>query len=210
MRLTKEQLHRLILETMQEELITEEEIIELLTPKLEEGVLDVGRGLWNATKDVLNDMRDWAREKIIAFIKKMGGKLVEFIQALRRKGVLKKYAARQEKEAVEILLTNKHIDLAVLIFSAIFRLAGGYALEKLAQAPELLEKVFEILEMIRAGDVLSALKMLFGDLRDLKNMISKAIEYSKDTRKTGLGYSALGNYEELGGLAEILNLHKSI
>ena len=38
-----------------------------MTPKLEEGVLDVGRGLWNATKDVLNDMRDWAREKIIAF-----------------------------------------------------------------------------------------------------------------------------------------------
>jgi len=208
MKLTKEKLHLLILETMQEQqgLVTEEEIIELLTPSLEEGMLDIGRGLWSATKDVLEKMKDWAKEKIIEFCKKIGAKLKQFFRALKQKGVLKKYAARKEIDAVNILLTNKHIDLAVLIFTAIFKLAGGYALEKLLDAPETLQKVLNILGMIRAGNVVGAVKELFGDLSDLKDTINKAIEYSKDTRKQGAGFTALGNYEELGGLAEILEI----
>ena len=208
MRLTKEKLQKLILETLEETLITEEEIRELLAPRLNEGVLDVGRSLWAATKQVLDDMKDWAKEKIIAFVKKIGAKLIQFFQALRKKGLLKKYAARNEIDAVNILLTNKHIDLAVLIFTAIFKLAGGLAIEKLIDAPETLKKVLEILEKIRGGEVVSAMKELFGDLKDVKDMIIKAIEYSKDTRKTGVGFTALGGYEELGGLAEILNIKR--
>jgi len=208
MRLTKEKLQKLILETLEETLITEEEIRELLAPRLNEGVLDVGRSLWAATKQVLDDMKDWAKEKIIAFVKKIGAKLIQFFQALKKKGLLKKYAARNEIDAVNILLTNKHIDLAVLIFTAIFKLAGGYAIEKLIDAPETLKKVLEILEKIRGGEVVSAMKELFGDLKDVKDMIIKAIEYSKDTRKTGVGFTALGGYEELGGLAEILNIKR--
>jgi hypothetical protein len=207
-RLTKEKLQKLILETLEETLITEEEIRELLAPRLNEGVLDVGRSLWAATKQVLDDMKDWAKEKIIAFVKKIGAKLIQFFQALRKKGLLKKYAARNEIDAVNILLTNKHIDLAVLIFTAIFKLAGGLAIEKLIDAPETLKKVLEILEKIRGGEVVSAMKELFGDLKDVKDMIIKAIEYSKDTRKTGVGFTALGGYEELGGLAEILNIKR--
>ncbi len=196
---------------MNETLITEEEIRDLLTPKLDEGMLDVGKSLWVATKQVLDDMKDWAKEKIIDFVKKIGAKLIQFFQALRKKGLLKKYAARKEIDAVNILLTNKHVDLAVLIFTAIFKLAGGYAIEKLIDAPETLKKVLEILEKIRGGDIVSAIQELFGDIKDVKDMIVKAIEYSKDTRKTGVGFTALGGYEELGGLAEILNLkgHKN-
>lgn len=204
MKLTKEKLQSLILEAMQEQLITEAELIELLAPGLNEGILDVGRGLWDATKQTLDGMKDWAREKVVATVKKMGEKLIQFFQALKQKGILKKYAARNEINAVKTLLTNKHVDLAVMIFTAIFKLAGGYALDKLLKAPELLQKVLDILEMIKGGRIVNALRDLFGDLKDLKDMVVKAIDYSKDVKRAG--WISLGNFEELGGLAEILNL----
>ena len=205
MKLTKEKLHELILETMREELITEDEIRELLDPRLDEGVLDIGRDLWEKTKDTLNQMKGWARDKVVELVKIMGGKLIAFFNTLREKGVIGKNRAKIEINAVKALLTKDHIDLGVLILTAIFRLSGGVALEGLIKAPELLQKVLDILEMIKGGQHKEALTSLFGDIKELTSIVNKAAKYSKDVNEP-VGWVALGKWEELGGLAEILNL----
>ena len=172
----------------------------------QEGVLDFGASLLSGVKGVYDSMKEWAHDKIINFVKKMGNAYYELINKAREKRLIPKMQSKKEKEAIKLLLTKDHIDLAVSIFSAIFKLAGGYVVEKFLEMPEMLKKVGKILTDIQGGDFMTALKDLFGDVKDLVDIIKKAIAFSKQLKKPNIGL-AIGDYSEFGGLAEIFNKH---
>ena len=79
-------------------------------------------------------------------------------------------------------------------------------MEKFLEMPEMLKKVGKILTDIQGGDFMTALKDLFGDVKDLVDIIKKAIAFSKQLKKPNIGL-AIGDYSEFGGLAEIFNKH---
>ena len=157
-------------------------------------VIDKGKEARDTVKNVIASMKDWTHEKIVNFVRYMSEKLEAFMAALRKKGVLKKYEARREIGAIKLLRTNKHIDLAVLIFSTIAKITGGFIVDKVAKLPEIIEKIMEMLD-----DPMSAVKELFGDAVDIIDMIKKFIDYRKDKETVAAG---LGNWDDFGGLAE--------
>ena len=146
---------------------------------LDEGTLDwvlqKGREVKDTVVNTIDGMKSWAVEKIEAFVKFMLDKFKKFIKALRSKGLLTKYGAREEIEAVELLGTRKHMDLAVMLLAAIAKITGGFIVDKVAKLPEILEKIKELLENPAA-----ALAGLIGNVADVKKMIDKFIEYRKD------------------------------
>lgn len=171
---------------------------------LQEGVLTFGTSLLSGVKGVYDSMKAWTHDKIINFVKKMGNAYSALIDKARGKRLIPKLQSKKEKQAIMLLLTKDHIDLAVSIFSAIFKLAGGYVVEKFLEMPEVLEKIGKILTDIQGGDFMTALKDLFGDVKDLTDIIKKAIAFSKQLKKPNIGL-AIGDYSEFGGLAEILD-----
>tara|TARA_R100000008_G_scaffold84634_1_gene72551 strand:- start:527 stop:1144 length:618 start_codon:yes stop_codon:yes gene_type:complete len=169
---------------------------------LDEGIIDdvisAGRGIKDAVVNVIDDMKDWADDKIRQFVKFMGQKMEAFIAQLKSKGVFKKYRARHETNAVKLLMTNKHIELAVMIFTAAAKMTGGFALEKIIKVPEYLKEFLELLE-----DPIEKLKDKLGaGIGDVTKMIKKFIVYRKDLNDPRLGYRDWADY---GGLAEILS-----
>jgi len=157
-------------------------------------VIDKGNAAIDTVKNVIAAMKDWTHEKIVEFVRYMSKKLEEFIAALRKKGLLKKYKARSEVGAIKLLRTNKHIDLAVLIFSTIAKMTGGFIVDKVVKLPEIIEKVMNILEAPEA-----AVKELFGDAADIVDMIKKFIDFRKDKETLA---AKLGLWADFGGLAE--------
>jgi hypothetical protein len=178
-------------------------------PELNEGVVDFGKALFRSVKASMQKVKDYTHEKLIQFVTNMGNRLIAFFKTMKKKGLMDKYKSRQEIKAIKTLLTNKHVDVAILIFTSIFKLAGGFALEKLVQIPEIFEKILEVLEMIKSGRIEEALKTLFGDLGGAADMVKKFMDYSKDLKKP-LGPATLGKWEEFGGrLKEILTLEEN-
>ena len=157
-------------------------------------VIDKGNAVKDTVKNVIAAMKDWTHEKIVEFVRYMSEKLEEFIAALRKKGLLKRYKARSEVGAIKLLRTNKHIDLAVLIFSTIAKMTGGFIVDKVVKFPEIIEKVMNILEKPMA-----AVKELFGDAADIVDMIKKFVDYRKDKETLA---AKLGLWADFGGLAE--------
>ena len=157
-------------------------------------VINKGNAAKDTVKNVIAGMKDWTHEKIVEFVRYMSEKLEEFIAALRKKGLLKRYKARSEVGAIKLLRTNKHIDLAVLIFSTIAKMTGGFIVDKVVKFPEIIEKVMNILEAPEA-----AVKELFGDAVDIVNMIKKFIDFRKDKETLA---AKLGLWADFGGLAE--------
>ena len=107
---------------------------------LDEGTLDwvlqKGRQVKDTIANTVSAMKDWAGEKIEAFVQFMLGKLRKFIQGLRNKGLLGKWESRRELAAINLLGTRKHIDLAVMLLSAIAKISGGFIIDKVAKLPE--------------------------------------------------------------------------
>ena len=157
-------------------------------------VVDKGRAVTDTVKNVIAAMKDWTHEKIVKFVRYMSEKLEGFMAALRKNGVLKKYKARAEIGAIKLLRTNKHIDLAVLIFSTIAKMTGGFIVDKVMKMPAIIEKIMEILD-----NPMAAVKELFGDAADIVDMIKKFIDYRKDKETFA---AQLGNWDDFGGLAE--------
>jgi len=166
--------------------------------QLDEGFIDwavsKGKGIRDTVVNTIGSMKDWAHEKIVEFVKFMGQKLMDFFTQLKKKGLIGKNQARNEKSAIQLLLTNKHIDLAVMIFTTIAKMTGGYVLEKIVQLPEIIEQIFDLLE-----NPVSAMKDLLGDVGDVIDMIKKFIEFRKDNQSLA---GQLGNWQDFGGLAE--------
>jgi len=95
-------------------------------------------------------------------------------------------------------MTNKHIDLAVMIFTAAAKMTGGFALEKIIKAPEYLKDFLELL-----ADPIEKLKDKLGaGVGDVTKMIKKFTKYRKDLNDPKLGFADWADY---GGLAEILS-----
>ena len=161
-------------------------------------VINAGNTIKDAIVNVIDDMKDWAQEKIVAFVKFMGQKMMAFIKELRTKGIFKKYQARKEVHSVKLLMTNKHIDLAVMIFTALAKLTGGFAIDKIAKMPEIIKKFKEILESPVEG-----LRHLLGDVSDVVKIVKKFISYRQDLNNPGFPF---GNWEDYGGLAELLSI----
>ena len=166
--------------------------------QLDEGLIDwaisKGRGLKDTVVNTIGSMKDWAHEKIVQYVKFMGQKLMDFFTKLKKKGLLGKNRARNEKRAIQLLLTNKHVDLAVMIFTTIAKMTGGYVLDKVVKLPEIIEQIFDLLE-----NPVSAMKDLLGDVGDVLDMIKKFIDYRKDNQSLA---AQLGNWQDFGGLAE--------
>ena len=166
--------------------------------QLDEGFIDwavsKGKGIKDTVVNTIGAMKEWGNEKIVQFVKFMGQKLMDFFNTLRKKGLIGKNQQRREKSAIQLLLTNKHIDLAVMIFTSIAKITGGFVLEKIVQLPEILEQIFDLLE-----NPVDAMKELLGDVGDVLDMIKKFIEFRKDTKSLSAG---LGNWQDFGGLAE--------
>ena len=163
---------------------------------LDEGTLDwvlqKGRQLKDTVVNTVSAMKDWAGEQIEAFVKFMLDKLRKFMQGLRNKGLLGKWESRKELAAINLLGTRKHIDLAVMLLSAIAKITGGFIIDKVAKLPEILEKIKELLE-----NPAVALASLLGDVKDIKTVIDKFIEYRKDRKDVGGGVMDWSDY---GGL----------
>ena len=73
-------------------------------------VINAGNTIKDAIVNVIDDMKDWAQEKIVAFVKFIGQKMMAFIKELRSKGIFKKYQARKEMHSVKLLMTNNAFD----------------------------------------------------------------------------------------------------
>jgi len=163
---------------------------------LDEGALDwvlqKGRQVKDTVANTISGMKDWATEKIEAFVKFMLDKLKNFINALRNKGLLKKLEARKEELAINLLGTRKHMDLAVMILATIAKITGGFIVDKVAKMPEILEKIKELLENPAA-----ALPSLLGDVKDIKTVIDKFIEYRKDREDAS---KTIPHWDDYGGL----------
>ena len=179
----------------------EEKIFEHF--QINEGFLQMGGDLLKGVKDFYNDIKEWGKEKTIDFVKKMGAAYIDFSKDLRSQGVYEKYQLYNEIGAIRLLLTKKHVGLALAIFGAIFKLAGGYAIEKIAKMPKLLEQVKTVFEAIKDGKIKGALRLLFGDVVELGDIIKKAIAFSADNKNAevmaNIGYNVpgLGNLESL-------------
>ena len=161
-----------------------------------EDVVNAGRRVKDTVVNVIDGMKDWTHEKIVDFVKYMGNKLKQFIEALKAKGFFKKYRARAETNAIKLLMTNKHIDLGVMIFSAIAKLTGGFMLDMVAKTPDIIDKILALLET-----PLDSLMDLIGDASDVVKMIQKFIAYREDV---GTHAAAMGAWDDFGGLAEKL------
>ena len=177
--------------------LDEEEMAAFESLTINEGI----GGLISGMKQFYDNIKTWGEEKIISFLKKMGDAYVDLMRNLRKKRMIGKAKQRTEERAMKLLLTKKHIDLAIALFGAMFKLAGGYAIEALVKMPEIINKFSNILTQLRGGDVKAALQDLFGDLGDLKDIIKGALEYSKDVNSSGFK-AFFGDYSEFGGLAE--------
>ena len=161
-----------------------------------EDVVNAGRRVKDTVVNVIDDMKDWAHEEIVDFVKYMGNKFKQFIEALKAKGIFKKYRARAEMNAVNVLMTNKHIDLAVMVFTALAKLTGGFIVDKVAKTPEIIDRVLAFLET-----PLDSFKELVGDTSDIVAMVKKFIAYRQDL---GTHAAKLGAWDDFGGLAEKL------
>lgn len=175
---------------------TKEELELLEYFQFNEGVVQMGTNLLVGMKDFYNRVKELGKEQILKFIKKMGKAYRDFVQKLRQRKILKKGQARNEYIAIDLLLTKKHSGLALAIFGAIFKIVGGYAVEKLFKAPEIFKKVQDIMTAVRGGDFAAALKDMFGDIEDLAEIIQQAIEFQKDNKNidaiTGMGHNVPG------------------
>jgi hypothetical protein len=157
-----------------------------------EWVLDKGREIKDTVVNTIDGMKTWAVEKIEAFVKFMLDKFKKFIKGLRSKGVLSKYGARDEIEAVELLSTRKHMDLAVMLFAAMAKITGGFIVDKVAKLPQILEKIKELLE-----NPVAALAGLLGNTMEIKKIIDKFIEYRKDKEDIK---KTIPHWQDYGGL----------
>ena len=169
---------------------------------IDEGYIDMvvnaGRQVKDTVVNVISGMKDWAHEKIVAFVQFMGNRLKQFIEALKKTGIFKKYRARAEMNSISLLMTNKHIDLAVMIFSALAKLTGGFIVDKMLKAPELIEKFLALLD---SSNPSAAFKELVGDASEIVTMVKKFIAYRKDI---GTHAASMGAWDDFGGLAEKL------
>ena len=187
--------------------VTEQEINQLFECTIDEGALDLGKSLWNSTKQVLNKIKDWKEEKLTDLVKKMGIKLISLLDNRKKTNKLGKYDHRREVNAVKLLLSKKYINLGVMILTSIFRLMGGIALEKVIEVPEIIENISAILKEVSEGNFKKALSVLFGDLEEPIEMIKKFTNFRKDLKS--LKYSIGGNKGEFE-LAEILYIFGEI
>ena len=166
--------------------------------QLDEGLIDwaisKGKDLKDTVVNTIAAMKDWTHEKIVQYVRFMGQKLIDFFKNLRQKGVLGKNKSRQEQGAIKLLLTNKHIDLAVMIFTTVAKMTGGFVLDKVMKLPEVIEQIFDLLE-----NPVDAMKNLLGDVSDVLDMIKKFVTYRKDKESLA---AQLGNWQDFGGLAE--------
>ena len=166
--------------------------------QLDEGLIDwaisKGRDLKDTVVNTIAAMKDWTHEKIVQYVKFMGQKLMDFFKKLRQEGVIGKNRSRQEQGAIKLLLTNKHIDLAVMIFTTIAKMTGGFILDKVVKLPEIIEQILDLLE-----NPVQVMKDLLGDVGDVIDMIKKFIDYRKDNQSLA---AQLGSWQDFGGLAE--------
>ncbi len=183
----------------EQQLLWEQEFEEFFNEHylmLDEGAIDwvlqKGRQVKDTVVNTVSAMKDWTGEKIEAFVKFMLDKLRKFMEVLRNKRLLGKWESRKELAAINLLGTRKHIDLAVMLLSTIAKITGGFIVDKVAKLPEILEKIKELLE-----NPIVALKDLIGDVKDIKTVIDKFIEYRKDRKDVGGGVMDWSDY---GGL----------
>ena len=87
--------------------VTEQEINQLFECTIDEGALDLGKSLWNSTKQVLNKIKDWKEEKLTDLVKKMGIKLISLLDNRKKTNKLGKYDHRREVNAVKLLLSKR-------------------------------------------------------------------------------------------------------
>ena len=174
---------------------------ELLQSTMNEGIMDVGSRLWNATKRRIGQLKDWGEDKLNALVKKMGTGLVNFFQKLRQKGVWKKYKTRREVNAVKLLMTKKHIPLATMIFTAIIKLTGGLALDAVLKSKEIINSLTEVLGLVSGGKIKEAVTALFGsaDALEALQIVKKFLDFSKDTKSMA---AQTGTWDAFGGMAE--------
>ena len=183
--------------------ITEQEILDFLNEGLDEGAIG---DLWTYTKTKMTQMKDKGVEYVEKFVKTMGQKLIDLLSWARKKKLLGKYQSRNEIGAIRLLMTRKHIELGVMVLTALFKLAGGFVIEKVAAVPQIIEKIQEILTMIQGGQIAEAFKELFGDVKMVIDMVKKFVAYHKDTLTPAAQW---GQWEEFGGLAEIFTAFNS-
>ena len=163
---------------------------------LDEGTLDwvlqKGRQVKDTVTNTIAGMKDWAGEQIEAFVQFMLKKLRNFMQGLRNKKIIGKWEHKKELAAINLLGTRKHIDLAVILLSAIAKISGGFIIDKVVKLPEIIEKIKDLLE-----NPISALKDLLGNVKDIKTVIDKFIEYRKDRKIVDTGPM---DWDDYGGL----------
>lgn len=144
---------------------------------IEEGALSSIR---NFVKRKLEDAKAWTYEKYVSFVKPLLNKLVSFINKLKQKGILKKYRARFEIEAIKLFSTKKYIKLGAVFLAAITKILTSGILE----LPEIVEKVQKVLGFVQDGAWASAADELGLPFEDIKTLVGGLKSFGKDLKKT--------------------------
>ena len=166
--------------------------------QLDEGPIDWVLKKANTVKDtiiaVIDGMKDWTHDKIVQFVKFMAEKLKKFVDILYRKGVYSWRNKNVEKGAIDLLLTNKHIDLGVMVFTALAKISGGFVVDKVLKAPEILKMFLDLLQ-----DPTQLGVLLGPEKAEVVRIVKKFIKYREDRKELTPLTKVWKNY---GGMAE--------
>lgn len=144
---------------------------------IQEGTLSSIR---NFVKRKLEDAKTWTYEKYVSFVKPLLNKLISFINKLKQKGILKKYRARLEVQAIKLFSTKKYIKLGAVFLTAMVKILTSGALE----LPEIVEKVQKVLGFVQDGAWASAADELGLPFEELKTLVGGLKGFRKDLEKT--------------------------
>ena len=166
--------------------------------QVDEGVIDWVVDKATTVKDtiigVIDGIKDWTHEKIVEFVKFMAGKLQKFVETLKEKGIYTHRQARKERQAITLLLTNKHIDLGVMVLSALAKMSGGFVVDQIVKVPETLKMFFDLLQ-----DPTKLAALLGPETADVVRIIKKFIAYREDRKKVNMLTKI---WKDFGGMAE--------
>ena len=144
---------------------------------IEEGAIS---DISSFVKRKLTAAKAWTYEKYVSYVKPLLNKLIGFIKKLKEKGILKKYRARFEIEAIRLFSTKKYIKLGAVFLTAMIKVMTSGLLE----LPQILEKIQKVLGLVQDGAWASAADELGLPFEEIKILVGGLKGFGKDLKKT--------------------------
>lgn len=144
---------------------------------IEEGAIS---DISSFVKRKLTAAKAWTYEKYVSYVKPLLNKLIGFIKKLKEKGILKKYRARFEIQAIKLFSTKKYIKLGAVFLTAMIKVMTSGLLE----LPQILEKIQKVLGLIQDGAWATAADEIGLPFEEIKALVGGLKGFGKDLKKT--------------------------